>query len=193
LKQPAKVSLPQRNNREETIDMDLLSETPATNGSTYTVPTFINGEEQVLGRTFDVINPATQEVSYQCSSANVTEAESAVAAAAAAFPGWSRTSANERRKVFLKAAEVMERRRAELVGYMLQETGDDASWCHFNIDVAIDCIRDVGGRCVTLAGAIPLTQDPGVTGLVLKEPYGVVLSMAPWWVVLVPSELAFFI
>ena len=82
--------------------------------------------------------------------------------------------------MFLKAADVMEKRRAELVGYMMQETGDDESWCHFNINVAIDIIRDVGGRCVTLAGAIPQTQDPNVTGLVLREPYGAVLSMAPW-------------
>lgn len=160
--------------------MTMLRDSGATNEATYTVPTIINGQEQILSRTFDVINPSTLKVSHQCSSANVAEAHLATAAAAAAFPVWSSKSANERRAVFLKAADVMEKRRAELVGYMMQETGDDESWCHFNINVAIDIIRDVGGRCVTLAGAIPQTQDPNVTGLVLREPYGAVLSMAPW-------------
>lgn len=149
-------------------------------GEAYIVPTIINGEEQILSRTFNVINPSSLEISHQCSSANIMEAENATAAAAAAFPTWSRTSASERRKVFLRAAEVMERRRNELVTYMLQETGDDKSWCHFNIDLAIECIKDVGGRCVALSGAIPQMQDPTMTGLVFKEPYGVVLSMAPW-------------
>lgn len=160
--------------------MAIREEQPEVNGATYVVPAIINGEEQVLNRTFTVTNPSSLEVSHRCSSANVAEAEAAVAAAAAAFPAWSRTSPTERRKVFLKAAEVMDRRRDELAGYMVKETGDDEGWCHFNIDVAIDILRDVGGRCVAISGAIPQLQDPGTTGLILKEPYGVVLSMAPW-------------
>ena len=63
---------------------------------------------------------------------------------------------------------------------MLKETGDVGSWCHFNVDVAVDFIKDVAGRCGTVEGAIPQVMDPNVTGLVLKEPYGVVLSIAPW-------------
>ncbi|KAH8174505.1 aldehyde dehydrogenase family protein [Sarocladium implicatum] len=153
----------------------------ASNGdSNYTVPFIINGEEISSERTFAVKSPALSEPSHKCSSASVHDAKNAVQAAADALPAWRGTPPIERRNIFLKAAEIMERRRAELVGYMLQETGDVESWCHFNLDVAIDFIKDVAGRCGAIEGAIPQTMDPNLTGLVLKEPYGVVLSIAPW-------------
>jgi acyl-CoA reductase-like NAD-dependent aldehyde dehydrogenase len=160
-----------------------MSELKASNGqSTHTVPLLINGEDVSCDRTFEVTSPVTLKVSHRCCSAGVTEAEKAVQAAADALPKWRQTPPIERRNIFLKAAELMEKRREELVGYMLQETGDVESWCHFNLDVAIDFIKDVAGRCGTIEGAIPQTMDPNLTGLVVKEPYGVVLSIAPWLV-----------
>lgn len=153
---------------------------PVSNGSSYTVPFIINGEERRSDRTFDVVSPATSKVSHQCSSASVGDAEDAVNAAANALPEWRKVPPRERRDIFLKAAGVMEGRRDELVGYMRQETCGAESWCNFNVDTAIDFIKDVAGRCGSVEGNIPQTMDPGVTGLVLKEPYGVVLSIAPW-------------
>jgi acyl-CoA reductase-like NAD-dependent aldehyde dehydrogenase len=154
----------------------------SSNKAAYTVPFIINGEEITNDHTFEVRSPAASEASHRCCSAGVQDAKNAVQAAAEALPAWRGTPPIERRNIFLKAAEIMEKRRSELVGYMLQETGDVESWCHFNLDVAIDFIKDVAGRCGTIEGAIPQTMDPNVTGLVLKEPYGVVLSIAPWYV-----------
>ena len=131
-------------------------------------------------QTFEVISPTTGKVVHYCCSATVSDANKAVESAAEALKSWRKTPPIERRNIFLKAAEVMDRRREELVQYMLQETGDVPSWCHFNLDVAIDFIKDVAGRCGTVEGAIPQTMDPDVTGLLFKEPYGVVLSIAPW-------------
>ncbi|KAK0391967.1 hypothetical protein NLU13_1465 [Sarocladium strictum] len=158
-----------------------MSQPQASDGQvTHTVPFIINGEEISCDRTFDVTSPVTSKVSHRCCSAGVSEAEKAVQAAADALPTWRQTPPLERRNIFLKAADIMERRREELVGYMLQETTDVEQWANFNINVSIDLIRDVAGRCGTIEGAIPQTMDTSLTGLVVKEPFGVVLSIAPW-------------
>ncbi len=63
---------------------------------------------------------------------------------------------------------------------MQNETGADPDWAGLNIGLAKDFLIDAAGRLVTLEGTVPTTQDPAVGALVLKEPYGVVLAMAPW-------------
>ena len=146
----------------------------------HTVPFFIGGEEVLTERTFDIVNPATGKVVHKSSSASDTEALAAVEAAAKAFPAWRDLVPRKRRDILLKAAEILEKRRGELAGYMIEETGVAQGWADFNLDVAKDFIIDVAGRISGLEGTIPTTQDPGVGALVLKEPFGVILAIAPW-------------
>ena len=153
---------------------------PLANRSTYVVPFLIGGHERHSKQTFDVISPATGEVVHQCSGATVNDAFAAVDAAAEAFKTWRKAPPVERRDIFLKAAEVMERRRKELAGYMDDETGCGNGWADFNLNVAIDFIKDVAGRIATLEGSFPTTMSTGSSAIVLPEPYGVVLAIAPW-------------
>lgn len=162
----------------------------ATNGSTLpirskaatttTVPFFIDGEDVIGSRTFDVVNAATGQVAHQCSSASEADATAAVGAAARAFPAWKAMVPGARRDVFLRAAAIMERRRDELATTMVDELGVPRSWADFNLTVATSLILDVAGRLVTIEGTIPTPQDPNTGALVLKEPFGVVLAIAPW-------------
>lgn len=159
----------------------------ATNGTSLpvrskgtTVPFFIDGKDVAGSQTFDVINSATGEVAHQCSSAGEAEAQAAVDAAARALPAWKAMVPTARRDVFLKAAEVMERRRDELATTMVDELGVPRSWADFNLTVARSLILDVAGRLVTIEGTIPTPQDPNTGAFVLKEPFGVVLAIAPW-------------
>jgi len=153
----------------------------SANGESYAVPFFINGKEVRTERTFDVVNPATGKLTHKCSSASDVDALAAVDASAKAFPSWKSLSPHKRRDIFLKAAEVMERRREELGQYMMEETGAPRGWADFNLKVARDLILDVAGRIVTVEGALPTTEDEGVGAMVLKEPFGVVLAIAPWY------------
>ncbi|GJD02853.1 aldehyde dehydrogenase [Colletotrichum higginsianum] len=74
----------------------------------------------------------------------------------------------------------MESRKEELARIMSEETGAAAGWSEFILGLGIGCIKDVGGRLVTVEGSVPATNDPNISALVLKEPYGVVLAIAPW-------------
>ncbi|KAL2752687.1 hypothetical protein ACRALDRAFT_2044441 [Sodiomyces alcalophilus JCM 7366] len=154
--------------------------TSQVNGAIYCVPLFRDGQEVLSSENFSVTSPATGKFLHNCSSATVEDADAAVDAASNAFTSWSRTTPGYRRDIFLKAAEVMERRRGELAQYMTQETGGLPQWCEFNLDVAIDLIKDVAGRISTLEGSFPSTRDPNIGSIVLREPYGVVLAIAPW-------------
>ncbi|KAJ7101396.1 salicylaldehyde dehydrogenase [Mycena belliarum] len=65
--------------------------------------------------------------------------------------------------------------------HMNEETGSPDSLAVFNVVTTAEMLRDTAGRCSAILGSIPtMCQDEGTTALVLKEPLGVILSMAPW-------------
>lgn len=154
--------------------------THPSNGSLHTVPLLINGSDHRSIQAFDVVSPATGKVVHRCHSASVDDANLAVEAAAKALKTWRKTPPEQRRDIFLKAAEVMERRRTELRQYMGDETGGEAGWTDFNLTVSINHIKDVAGRIATVEGSFPTTMSPDTSAIVMQEPYGVVLAIAPW-------------
>ena len=85
------------------------------------------------------------------------------------------------RNILLKAADIMESRIDELAGYVSQETGmADQLAKSFMVITAVEMMRDVAGRATGIVGAIPETTMPGTEALVFKEPFGVVVGIAPW-------------
>ncbi|KAG8674781.1 hypothetical protein FPOAC2_00817 [Fusarium poae] len=146
----------------------------------HTVPFLINGSDHISENTADVVSPANGEVTHRYSSADVKDANAAVDAAAEAFKSWRKTRPSERRDLLLKAAEIMEKRQDELREYAMTECGSDAAWASFDINTGISHIKEIAGRVGTLEGSIPAVSDPNTTALVLREPYGVVVAIAPW-------------
>lgn len=160
----------------------------AKNATTYTVPAIINGKDVHTSSTFDVIAPATGKVLHKCSSVSVQEAIQAVDAAEKAFPAWRATLPGKRRDIFLKAADILDKRAQELGKYQEDETGSAAFWAGgFNVPVSSDGLRDVAGRISGLMGTMPTMADPGKTALVLKEPFGVIMGIAPWYAHIPPK------
>lgn len=157
---------------------------PQSNGtttSTYVIPLQINGEEVKTSTTYPVVNPATNEVAWESCSASKADAIKAADAAQAAFPAWSKTKVATRRGIFLKAADIMIRRAEELLDYIKAETAGVESFIAFNVFVTAEQLRDVGGRIATVVGHVPAYDMDDRSAMILKEPYGVVLSIAPWY------------
>ncbi|KAJ4204131.1 hypothetical protein NW759_014968 [Fusarium solani] len=145
-----------------------------------TVPLVIDGIEVFSDDTFDVINPSTGAVVHKSSNAHVSHGHVAAQAGARAFESWSQTTPAHRRNILLAAANIVEKRSSELKEYMMQENGSDEGWAEFNIHLAKECLLDCAGRIAAIEGRIPSPSDPTTAALVVKEPYGVVLAMAPW-------------
>ncbi|KAL6889375.1 Aldehyde/histidinol dehydrogenase [Trichoderma longibrachiatum] len=146
----------------------------------HVVPFFINGKDYHPERSFDVVSPLTGKVSYRCGAASVSDAAAAVDAAAAAFKTWRKTTPAYRRDVFLKAADLIQQKSGELADIMANETGATLPWALFNLKTAGELIRDAASRISAIEGSFPSLADPSSSGIVLREPYGVVLSIAPW-------------
>ena len=151
------------------------------NDMTETVPLFINGKSRMSNKTFKVISPLTAQTVHHCAAASVADAKLAVDIAASAFDKWRRTTPSQRRDIFSAAAEIILSRSDEFKACMVKETGASDAWCDFNITTATDIIKDIAGRVATIEGSFPTLNDPNVSGIVMREAYGVVLAIAPWY------------
>jgi acyl-CoA reductase-like NAD-dependent aldehyde dehydrogenase len=145
------------------------------------VPFFINGKEVHPERKFNVVSPSSGNVVHEAASATEPDVRAAIDTAADAFKTWRKSLPKTKRDIFLKAAEVMERRKEELAGYMMAETGCPRQWGDFNVMTAREMILDVAGRLVALEGTMPTVADPNSGAMILREPFGVILAIAPWY------------
>lgn len=77
---------------------------------------FINGEfvPSKLGKTFDVINPATEKVTASPYEATAEDVDISVEAAKAALPAWSELGGFARASFFFKLADLLEKYNTEL-------------------------------------------------------------------------------
>jgi len=102
----------------------------------------INGEYVQTATYIDSVNPSqSSEVIGQVGLITVEQAEQAIAAAKAAFPAWKKTPVSERAAILRRAADIMEERRAELIAWMVLETGKVVQEADPEISEAIDFCR----------------------------------------------------
>lgn len=83
----------------------------------------IGGQLEAGDSTMDVINPATEAVLAKAPRASKAQLDKAVAAAKAAFPAWSATPIEERKKALLAIADAIQNNAAELARILTQEQG----------------------------------------------------------------------
>ncbi|ASV53934.1 Aldehyde dehydrogenase [Lelliottia jeotgali] len=135
---------------------------------------FINGEFVTPHGTerFDLYNPATAQVFGQVRLADDHDAERAIAAAKAAFPGWAKTTREERIAALKRMHAAVTARHDELLEAIIEEYGAPASrsaWmASYPADViaqAIDALESF--EFTTQTGAATVQMTPlGVAGLI---------------------------
>lgn len=132
------------------------------------------------GQTFERLNPMTGEVATRAAAASVEDARLACDAAARAFPAWAATGPVARRRILLSAAAALEARGPDIVAAMAEEVGATAGWAMFNVGLAADMLREAASLTTQITGEIIPSNRPGSTAMAIRQPAGVVLSMAPW-------------
>jgi acyl-CoA reductase-like NAD-dependent aldehyde dehydrogenase len=137
--------------------------------SFHTVPIIINCQDIITKTIFPVTSPATSTL-YQASNASAADAISAIKAAQAAFPTWSKTKPAVRRDIFLKAAELFQARKGELVRYQVEETGAEASFIDWILPLTIDQLKEVAGKTSMVLGSILESAEEGRSAILYKEP-----------------------
>lgn len=131
-------------------------------------------------RTFSRINPYNNEVASTVAAASIEDALRAVAAAHSAFTDWAATGPHERRKLLLKAADLMEARIKDFVAVTIAETGATSGWAGFNVVVAAKMLREAASMTTQISGEVIPTDKPDSLALAVRQPAGVCLGIAPW-------------
>lgn len=146
------------------------------------IPLLIDNQSIITDNQFKVQNPATNQIAGLCVGATVDDAIHAVDSAKAAFAPWSKTTPYARRDILLRAADIMQSRKEELIAYQIEETGAGRLFSEKTFDLGVSFMRDTAGRIPSIEGAVPSVSENGETAMVFKEPYGVILGIAPWFV-----------
>ena len=86
---------------------------------------FINGKWQKssTGETYEVINPATEEILGKASKASIKEIELSLKSADKGFQIWKNTSPWERSKIIRKISELLRKRVDVLAKWLTLEVG----------------------------------------------------------------------
>jgi benzaldehyde dehydrogenase (NAD) len=108
------------------------------------------------------------------------DARAAVAAAASAFAGWSAIGPTARRAKLLLAAELLEKRAAEFSARMMAELGATEEWGSFNVHLAAQILREAAAMTTQVKGEVIPSDVPGNLSMAVRQPVGVILSIAPW-------------
>ncbi len=132
------------------------------------------------GKTFNDMNPYTGEVFAVIPAASAADAERAIAAADKAFPAWAALGARARQALFLKAADILERRANELVRIMALETGAASPFSRFQVQWGVGLLRQAAGYPYLSGGEIVPSDTPGVFAMAVRKPLGVVAGISPW-------------
>jgi acyl-CoA reductase-like NAD-dependent aldehyde dehydrogenase len=143
---------------------------------------FINGEwtGAIDGKTYDKKNPYNGQVASHVAAGKREDARRAIDAAAAAFPAWGSTAPAVRRGLFLKAADVLERRMPEIAKITAEETGQTFGWGMFNCIYTVGILREAAAQAYALIGEVIPTDLPDTTAMAIRQPVGVVAGIAPW-------------
>jgi acyl-CoA reductase-like NAD-dependent aldehyde dehydrogenase len=132
------------------------------------------------GRTTADISPATGEVFAIVAAAEVEDVTAAVDAAQEQFEAWSELPPFDRRKIFVAAADELERRENDIVAMMAAETGALNAGARFNTRRSAEILRELAAGITAPRGEVLASQEPGTLSLAVQAPMGVVAALAPW-------------
>ena len=145
---------------------------------------FIGGKwmPAASGKTFETINPATEEVIAEVAEGDAADIDLAVQAASKAFESgpWSKMNARERGRLMYRLADLIEDEIDELAALESLDNGKpvvDARQA--DIPLVIDCLRYYAGFADKIQGStIPINGN--YFTYTRKEPVGVVGQIIPW-------------
>ena len=144
---------------------------------------YIDGRwtDAASGETYDVVDPASEEVIARVPKGGVADAEEAVRAAREAFDTgpWPRMKAMERAEVMTRAAALLRERAEDFarlesrqMGKLLEESRVDMLDTAHTFELYAGMVQDQHGETL---------EVPGETmSMVVREPVGVTVGITPW-------------
>ncbi|GAB3492933.1 aldehyde dehydrogenase family protein [Amycolatopsis cihanbeyliensis] len=129
-------------------------------------------------QTFDVLNPATEEVLRPVELTSAEETDAAIARAQAALPAWRRVTPGDRARLLRRFADVVEADVDTLAELEVTNSGHPIGNARWEAGNVADVLRYYSAAPERLTGKqIPV---PGGVNITFAEPLGVVGVIVPW-------------
>ncbi len=143
---------------------------------------FVNGKfaDSAAGKSFNVVNPATEQPVDQVAEGDPRDVDLAVGAARKALEGkWASMGPGDRARLMFKAADLMESKLDEFVQLETANTGKTLVESKIELSLALDVLRYYAGWATKATGET-IPSRPNAFLFTLREPVGVVGAITPW-------------
>ena len=143
---------------------------------------FIDGKWQQSEKkeTYDVINPATEEVIGKASKATSVDVDKALKSAEKGFSVWKKFSPWDRAKIIRKIADLMRKKNNELAKWMTLETGKPMSESLAEVNGSADIFEWNAEETKRIYGQTIQSRFENTRVIINYEPVGVVAALSPW-------------
>ncbi|PRY65954.1 aldehyde dehydrogenase (NAD+) [Glaciihabitans tibetensis] len=151
--------------------------------STPILANFINGQFVAPAGSglLNIVDPSTGDTVARAPVSVGSDIDDAMAAARAAFPGWSRRTPSERQRALLLLADAVDANSDSLVEAQHRNTGQPrATIAADEVAAGADQLRFFAGAARLLEGKSAGEYLEGMTSWVRREPIGVVGQVTPW-------------
>jgi malonate-semialdehyde dehydrogenase (acetylating)/methylmalonate-semialdehyde dehydrogenase len=146
------------------------------------VRNWIGGEWRVSAGdgTLAVVNPATGTIVAECPAGEAADAAAAVEAAAAAYPAWRRTPAQERIQYLFKLRALLLAQRNEIARTIVRENGKTLGEATAELQRGLENIEVACGIPTLMQGYNLEDVAPGIDEMMIRQPLGVVAIITPF-------------
>lgn len=144
---------------------------------------YINGHhESPKGDTFDRFNPGNGELVATFARADIDTTERAISVAREAFDDgdWPLSSGQYRARILNRLAALMTRDKEKLSRIEADETGKPITQARQDVEGSIGLAEFAAAMALTMHGDTHTNLGNGFTGLITREPCGVVAMVTPW-------------
>ena len=136
----------------------------------------------VSGKTFETLNPATEEVLCRVAEGGKEDVDKAVKAARRAFETgpWRKMSTAERARIMLRLADLIEKHADELAQIETLDNGKPINESRYvDVPQTVETFRYYAGWATKLEGET-INANTNFFTYTLREPVGVVGQIIPW-------------
>jgi len=143
---------------------------------------FIDGKWQKAekGETYEVINPATEEILGKASKASESDVNKALKSAEKGLRVWKNTPPWQRSKIIRKIADLIRERTDVLAKWLTLEVGKPLTEAAGEVGGAADIFEWNSEETKRIYGQIVESRFENTRMYVKYEPVGVVAALVPW-------------
>lgn len=143
---------------------------------------FIHGkwQESMNKETYDVINPATEEIIGKASKAGTADVEKALKSAKEGFDVWKKFTPWDRAVIIRKIADLIRKKNNELAKWMTLETGKPLAEGLAEVNGSADIFEWNAEETKRIYGQTVQSRFQNTRVIINYEPVGVVAALSPW-------------